>query len=298
MSNFDFFFTPSRSIRFESLKHLSLQLGPWYDPRYERPDASLRDFLAACSPLESLRITDLRGRFDLATILTNHGHSLRKLHLHESEQVIYGMRESDHCLSLDEIRDVRYRCPELQEFTVDLERSPTWNSTKEILEELAKFEKLHKVTLYFPLGLVYMSWSSSLSSPPNPPLLLGFRDPLPSGYFHADPFNRKQSSAWLENIYSFLLYLKRINKTAALKELCIKLGEWERPPLMSLPAGWEIVEGRPKRCFILTESERDDCLDKVAVRILRLEDFHNEKSVKEEREVRKLPDLESWEDQS
>jgi hypothetical protein len=290
--NSDFFFTPSGSVRFGSLKHLSVQMGPWYDPRYERPDAFLRDFLAACSPLESLRITDRRGRFDLATILTNHGHSLRELNLHESEQVVDGMRESDHCLSLDEIRDVRKRCPKLQEFTADLERSPTWHSTKEIFEELAKFEKLQKLTLYFPLSLAYMS--SSFFSPPNPPLLLGFRDPVPSDYVHADPFNRKQSSAWLENIYSFLLHQKRINKTAALKELCIKLGEWERPPPTGLPASWEVTEGRTKRCFILTESERDDCSDKVALRILRLENFYNERSVKEERELRRFPDSESW----
>jgi hypothetical protein len=46
----------------------------------------------------------------------------------------------------------------------------------------------------------------------------------------------------------------------------------------------------------LTESERDDCSDKVALRILRLENFYNERSVKEERELRNFPDPESWKD--
>jgi hypothetical protein len=34
-------------------------------------------------------------------------------------------------------------------------------------------------------------------------------------------------------------------------------------------------------------SERDDCLDKVAIRALWLEDYYDETSVKEERELRK-----------
>jgi hypothetical protein len=71
-----------------------------------------------------------------------------------------------------------------------------------------------------------------------------------SDYFPADPFNRKHYSSWLENIYSFLLYQKRVNKTVPLREVHIKLGEWERQPSMGLAAGWECFERRNKRCFI------------------------------------------------
>jgi hypothetical protein len=45
-----------RKPRFESLKHLSVQMGFWYDPRYERRpsplNSSIQDFLARCSPVE------------------------------------------------------------------------------------------------------------------------------------------------------------------------------------------------------------------------------------------------------
>jgi hypothetical protein len=272
-------------------------MGFWYGPRYESrsspPNNSIQDFLARCSPLKNLHLTDRRGRVDLSAILDNHGPTLRKLHLHDSERVT---AESDgkpyyHSLSIEEIREVRKRCPELEEFTVDLDCNPTGNSTKETLEELARFEKVQKLTLYLPLGLMDMSRYA------NPTSLLGFRlrfrDALPFDYFPADPFNRKQYSSWLENLYSFLLYQKRVNKTVPLREVHIKLGEWERQPPMGLAAGWECFEGRNKRCFILRESDRDDCLDKVLIRTLRLDDINDERSVKEERELRRIPDWET-----
>ena len=76
------------------------------------------------------------------------------------------------------------------------------------------------------------------------------------------------------------------------KEVRVKLGEWEREPPMGLPSSWECVEGRNKRFFILKQSERDDCLDNVEIRTLWLEDIYEEKSVKEERELRKFKDWE------
>jgi hypothetical protein len=78
-----------------------------------------------------------------------------------------------------------------------------------------------------------------------------------------------------------------------LKELRITLGEWERQPPMGLAAGWECFEGRNKRCFILTRSQRDDCSDMVEIRTLRLDDINDENSVKEERVLRKIPDWET-----
>jgi hypothetical protein len=286
---------PFGKIRFESLKHLSLQMGFWYDPRYERrslpPHNSIQDFLARCSPLESLHLTDRRGRVDLSTILDNHGPTLRKLHLHDSEQVIADGAPNYHSLSLEEIREVRKRCPELKEFTADLKGNRSWDWTKEILEELARFEKVQKLTLYLPLGLADISFPSCSK----PPFALGVRDPLLSAYVPADTdtFNFKQVPSRLENIYSFLLHQKKINKGVPLKELRITLGEWERQPPMGLAAGWECFEGRNKRCFILTRSQRDDCSDMVEIRTLRLDDINDENSVKEERVLRKIPDWET-----
>jgi hypothetical protein len=289
--NFDFFSSRSTSevfqssrLRFENLKHLAVEMGHWYDPRTFLPETYLRDFLAVCPPLESLKITDRRGRVDLSIILDNHGHSLRKLHLHESERTeIDGIPSDCNFLSLEEIRDVRKSCPELQEFAVDMERNSGRDSTKKILEEVAQFEKVHTLTLHFPLGLVKMA---SSPAPPKGPLLLEFRDPVPSDYVAVDPFNCRQAHSWLENTYSFLQHQRRKNNFLPFKELRVNLGEWERQPPMGLPASWECLEGRNKRCFILTGSETDGYSDKVEIRTLRLMDMFEEKSVKEEREVR------------
>jgi hypothetical protein len=43
-----------------------------------------------------------------------------------------------------------------------------------------------------------------------------------------DYFDRTKSAVWLESIYSFLLHRKQVNNIVPLKELRIKLGEWER----------------------------------------------------------------------
>jgi hypothetical protein len=113
-----------------------------------------------------------------------------------------------------------------------------------------------------------MSWHSKS------PLLIDFRDPLLSDYLRSNPFNRRQSASWLESIYSFLVYQRRIHKTVPLKELHIKLGEWERQPPMGLRSGWAHLKGRNKRYFILTQCERYDYSDKLKMRKPCLEDIY------------------------
>jgi hypothetical protein len=283
--NFDFFCPLTRRPRFENLKHLAVEMGHWYDPGTLLPETYLQDFLAVCSPLESLKIVDQRGRVDLSVILDTHCHSLRKLHLHESEPKHSDESPDRHFLSLDSIREVRRRCPQLEEFTVDMERVPKQGQTREILEELVRFEKLEKPTLYFSLDLV------NLASPPDipkAPSLLGFRNEMPADHVPAEPFNRKYTSSWLENIYSLLLHQRKVNHLSPFKEVRIKLGEWERQPPMGLPCEWECLEGRHKRCFVLKQYERDDSMDKIEIRILRLENIYEEKSVKEEIEIRQI----------
>jgi hypothetical protein len=107
------------------------------------------------------------------------------------------------------------RCPELEEFAVDLDRYLTFKATYKILPELARFEKLQKLTLYLPLGLIDMP--SHLK--PLFPYLRQFH-PVSDDYF-----DRTKFAAWLESIYSFLLHRKQVNNIVPLKELRIKLGE-------------------------------------------------------------------------
>ncbi|KAN0095825.1 hypothetical protein V8E51_016536 [Hyaloscypha variabilis] len=285
-----FLLSPYRRPRFRNLKHVSIQMGSWYGghSRYTHHNNSVQDFLACCSSLESLTLTDRQSRVDLSAILANHGTSLRKLHLHESERVTAEGPPDHHSLNFDEIREVRNWCPELEEFTVDLDRYPTSKATYKILQELARFEKLQKLTLYFPLGLKDMSSHSNL------PPLLDFPYPQRS-HFHPDSyFDRTKSGAWLESIYSFLLHQKQVHNTVPLKELRVKLGEWERRSPVSLAAPWERFEGQNKRYFILTRSH--DSGDMVEVRTLGLEDINHENSVKEERELRPMLDWELFEE--
>jgi hypothetical protein len=283
--NFDFFCPLTRRPRFENLRHLAVEMGYWYDSRALLLETYLRDFLAVCSPLESLKIADQRGRVDLSAILDTHRHSLRKLHLHESEPKYSDESPDRHFLSLDGIREVRRRCPRLEEFTVDMERVPNQGQTREILEELARFENLEKPTLYFPLDLVNLA---SPSDTPKAPSLLGFRNEVTTDHVPAEPFNRKYTSSRLGNIYSLLLHQRKVNHLPPFKEVRIKLGEWERQPPMGLPCDWECLEGRHKRCFVFKQCERDDSMDEIEIRILRLENIYEEKSVKEEREVRQI----------
>lgn len=275
--------------RFETLKHLSVKLSSWYDPGHNNNDPSLQDFLASCPPLESLQISDRLGRVDLSTILDNHGHSLRKLNLHESERLYSDdpTAADRYCLSLDEIRAVRERCPDLQEITADVDRYPyrypNRDSTKKILQELALFNNIKKIVLYFPLRL---GDEPKVPNPSEEASLISSTESSGSEIVVTDPFNQKDCPCWLENIYSFLKYLKSVNSTAPLTELHIKLGEWEREAPMGMPASWECTEGRSKRCFVLKEAERDDCKNVVEVRTLSLLDVFDEKSVKEEIEMR------------
>jgi hypothetical protein len=296
--NFDFFSSGSRKHvfqssgpRFESLKHLSVEMSSWYDPRIFLPETYLQKFLAVCPPLQSLKINDRRGRFNLSIILDNHGQSLRSLHLHESERKEADEAPDCNFLTLDNIREIGNRCPNLEEFSADIEHGLYPESKKEILEELARFEKLRKLTLYFSLYLLEMA---SSPDPPKAPLLLEFRGPISSDGLTADldPFNHRHCPAWLENIYSFLLHQRRVNHLQPFDELYIKLGEWERQPPMGLPANWECLEGRHKRCFVLTSSESDGGSEQVEVRTLRLDNLFEEKSVKEEREMRKVVERE------
>jgi hypothetical protein len=290
--NFNFFCPLTGRPRFRNLKHLAVEMGHWYEPRMLHPETYLQDFLAVCSPLESLRITDPRGRVKLSVILDNHGRVLRKLHLHESERKQSDESPDDYCLSLDQIREVRRKCPELREFSVDMERAPDPGQTGEMLKELARFERLEKPTLYFPLDLLHMA--SALDSR-DAPSSLEAQGSVPATCVPADPFNRKHTCSWLENIYSFLLYQRRVNNLPPFKELCVKLGEWERQPPMGLPSSWQCLEGRHKRCFVLKPSARHDATDKIEVRVLALQDLYEDKSVKEERELREAVD---WESQS
>ena len=216
IEDFDFFGSSSKdtslescwSFRFESLKHLYVDMGHLYDPNTSPPETYLQDFLAVCKPLESLKIIDRRGRVDLSVILDNHGHSLRELHLHDSERKSSDENVDQYCLSLDDIRQIRSQCPKLKEFSVDMERANNPESTREILMELARFQNLEKLALHFPLDLVELI----LSHRPHQkvPKDLESSEAVSSDYVSADPFNRRQFLPGLKTSFPSCVIAERL----------------------------------------------------------------------------------------
>jgi hypothetical protein len=102
-----------------------------------------------------------------------------------------------------------------------------------------------------------------------------------------NPFNPIEDSCWLENAWSLLRHEKKENGSVALKELHVKIGEWEREMSAGYPAGWVVWEAANRRYFLATPHERDDQPDDINVYIKGTKPYSNVDS----HEIRRIPEF-------
>ena len=272
----DFFGDEGVVGKFSKLKDLSIILNKYSTAGTDERFDNLRTFLTCCKPLESLSLTNRGTHLQLAVILANNGPALRSLALHEIETSSPG--EPRATLSISDIEEIRRLCPLLENLTVDLDRASSADSKKAVLSELAKFPRLSIIGIYFDLGVAEEAART-------PWVFLDDDEVKAEAASHqANPFHPFKDSGWLENMWSVLRRDKREYGAIPLRELHVKVGEWERERGGGYPAGWVIWEASHRRYYIAKASERDDRPDEISVQVMGSTIQHNKGH-----EIRPLP---------
>lgn len=255
----DFFTTAIAKNTFRSLKCLTLDLYtiPNFDPAVA---GAINEFLLRCRPLESLSLTNRRDSVPLSAILTRHGQSLRALHLHEREASRRPDRYNNFLasprvvFSVSEIKQIRDTCPYLSELTVDIDRSASTETEREIYALLATFPNLREINLHFDLGLTHVQrrrWRDDHSH---------IQPFLPPQFGSQYPILSDESVA---NIWSSIASAK---VGARLEALHVKTGEkagyFERSFFRTY---WQEYEQEHRQEFTARPSSRDDRRGEVKV---------------------------------
>jgi hypothetical protein len=234
-------------------------------------------FLQTCSPLQKLSVTDGANYIPLSTI-SLHGVTLRSLILHEVESASSNVSRS---ISVQEVQWLSESCKLLEDITIDAGKISTGQSLNEILSTLAIFPLLTTIRIYISLGVAEEAART-------PHLFLDDDETLAEIEAHrSKPFNPIEDSCWLENAWALLRYNKKKNCSRPLKELHVKVGEWEREMSGGYPAGWVIWEAANRRYFTATPHERDDRPDDINVYIRGTKPYSNVDT----HEIRRIPDF-------
>jgi hypothetical protein len=259
----DFFMKDGISnARFKNLKHLAVGLTPnrGINGQGLMENYALESFLACCNSLESLEIRDRGDTIPLSTILSVHGNSLKKLVLHETESA--NMSDETQVLTLHDAQAIGRNCPLLEDLTIDAINDSSPEAFQQSFALLATFPKLSVLRIYVPLGIAEEAART-------PFVFLDDEEvKLETEQHQANPFNPLQDPLFLENSWAFLRSEKEKNGTSPLRELHLKVGEWEREMGSGFPAGWIIWEASHRRYFIARPSERDDRPDEILVQTI------------------------------
>ena len=143
------FFTAASEL-LPNLKRLNANFA--YCDGWPELATAVEHYLTTCAPLEHISLWSWRDFAPLDAIL-RHGPTLRLLELHERED---NRRDP---ISVDEIKQIRDRCPNLEDLTVDIRRE-TRDGRKEIhnpqkYDAIAAIPKLQRLQIYFDLGLAW-----------------------------------------------------------------------------------------------------------------------------------------------
>lgn len=268
-----------------NLKDVSLNFGN----RGEDPELAelVGDYLSSCAPLETLSLWSWMNVVSLDTIL-KHGPTLKMLQLHERESL--SLETKRGLLSLEDIRRIRNDCPQLKDFTFDLDRADiNWQKDielhKTVLEECARFgRRLQRLQIYLDLGVANELAGLGRRRVRRPrgqgPLASSITDmqdgsdgdddsaDTSAEYDYRGPFPPPCTTAEIrqhaEAVWK-IVFGDPANKGP--RELDIKWGEWERKRAGGYPASWVLWEQREKRQVLVRPHERDDRPGEAVVRV-------------------------------
>lgn len=271
----DFFLKHPPDDRFPHLKHFSFAL----TGRDADLNLMVTSFLSSCKPLETLSIRDGASWLPLLEIVLFHGNTLRTLILHDTEQASSDWPREP--ISLQGIQKLRQNCHVLEDITIDGDKLATGEALNDILSALAAFPYLHTIRIYLPLGVAEEAART-------PHIFLDEDETRAEiEALRKNPSNSIEDSCWLEEAWSLLRYEKNKNGSCLLKELHVKVGEWEREISGGYPAGWVIWEAANRRYFVATPHERDDRPDDIDVYIKGTKPYSHVDS----HEIRRIPDF-------
>jgi hypothetical protein len=255
-----------------NLKHLSLNLSS--ASRHPKIAPLAEAYLATtCAPLETLSLWSWKGVVSVDAML-KHGATLKRLELHEREATALGKRRG--LLSIEEVRRIRRYCPQLEDFTLDMDREDAdWLTDidyhKDMLREIGRIgKKLQKVQIYLDLGVARKAehyWDpegnfAQEEAGDNGDTQAEGEDvdkndaaDVPMDYVYQGPFyppsrGEKQSHA----LETYRIIFENSHNGA--RELEIKWGEWERKA--GNRYAWFNWEQENKRRVVVQRDERDD----------------------------------------
>jgi hypothetical protein len=258
-----------------SLKHVSLNFSYSKDADIA---AAADNYLATCSPLETLSLWSWMNVISLQSIL-KHGPTLKVLQLHERESTHVDVPRS--VLTSTDVADIRRACPILRDFTMDIDREALdWEqevNNQTIYAELALFA-LDKLQLYFNLGIaaqISRSTSALNNADMSPDSEFDESDsgsPFAKGAEHHRSLSAREKAmlplrtaedtvSQAKSIWGTIFKHRRTGERA----LDIKIGEWERKMGLGYPAHWVLWEQGNRWFLKLRPNERDDMLDEVVL---------------------------------
>ena len=258
-----------------SLKHVSLNFSYSRDADIA---AAADNYLATCSPLETLSLWSWMNVISLQSIL-KHGPTLKILQLHERESTHVDVPRA--VLTSTDVADIRRACPMLRDFTMDIDREALdWEqevNNQTIYAELALFA-LDKLQLYFNLGIAAQisRATSALNdadvSPDSEFCESDDGSPLAKGREHHRSLSAREKALLpLRTAEDTVTQAKSIWRTifkhrrTGERALDIKIGEWERKMGLGYPAHWVLWEQHNRSFLKLRPNERDDMLDEVVL---------------------------------
>ncbi|KAL1685457.1 hypothetical protein GGG16DRAFT_118846 [Schizophyllum commune] len=254
-----------------ALKHVELLFEPLeyagfdtVEHKIEHVKANVDIFFAQVPPLESLTIYGPRDAlFDLSPVLSRHGPTLRKLHIHQHEpypeMTGYPPRR---VLTLAEVAAIRAACPLLEDLGIDIDQDSEAPAQylDAVCEILARPPRLRRATLNLDLGLHLYSALGEHSA-----------RTLPEEQWPEDLtsiHSRLKRYAEFNNSQACDIWRAVAAKGTRLKELIIREGE---PDQVKWPSGehhgfYWILEMKLSHRYRVTPCERDDMQDEVEVK--------------------------------
>ena len=263
------YFTAAPSL-LKNLKNVSLNFA--YNTHVDLA-AAAENYLCSCSSLTTLSLWSWMDVVSLPTVL-KHGPTLENLQLHEREATSSGQPRG--LLSYADVKLVRDSCPNLKDFTLDIDREEeNWEDevqNPQILEELALFgPQLGRIQLYLDLGIMGAIENAGFGR-------RSYTSDV-EGQLSEDSDNndmekdnerkvqafRKRRVAWplrtREHVVTYATFMWKTifgAKTTGPRALDVKVGEWERKSGGGYPADWILWEQSNKQYWTVRPHERDD----------------------------------------